>query len=188
MHHPPGAHHVVRKALSALHAAVAHDDFAAHEPLGHQRQPAVGLRHGIGRGEDHALVVGRLDAHVERHLARNRETGVEVDLGGRDLRKRLFQPHEVLVKIGVVAHVDDHHLEIGVVLGQDQRQTLLDERIVLRKEGYHHRHGRLAVHRLRTAVVLVAGNAAVDENIVVQLHAEHQERRPREGRTLPAIA
>ena len=87
-----------------------------------------------------------------------------------------------------MAHVDDHHLEIGVVLGQDQRQTLLDERIVLRKEGYHHRHGRLAVHRLRTAVVLVAGNAAVDENIVVQLHAEHQERRPREGRTLPAIA
>ena len=38
------------------------------------------------------------------------------------------------------------------------------------------------------AVVLVAGNAAVDENIVVQLHAEHQERRPREGRTLPAVA
>ena len=37
-----------------------------------------------------------------------------------DLRERLFEPHEVLVEIGVVAHVDDHHLEVGVALGQHQ--------------------------------------------------------------------
>ena len=133
------------------------------------------------------LVVRRLDADVERHLARNREARVEVDLGRHDLRERLFEPHEVLVEIGVVAHVDDHHLEVGVALGQHQRQTLLDERIILREERHDHRHRRFGVEHRAAAVVLVAGNPAVNENIVVQLHAEHGQHGPRKGDAFPAV-
>ena len=130
----------------------------------------------------------RLDAHVERHLARNRETRVELDLRRGDLRKRLFEPREVLVKIRVVAHVDNHHLEIGVILGQDQRQALFDERIVLGKERHDHRHGRLGIQLRSPPAVLVTGNAAVGENIVMELHAQQKEHRPREGRPFPAVA
>ena len=188
MHHAPRAHHVVRKPFLTLHAAVAHDDFAPRKALGHQRQPAVGLRAGVGRGKDHALVMRRLDAHVERHLARDGKTRVEVDLGGHDLRERLFQPHEVFVEIGVVAHVDDHHLEVGVVLRQNQRQPLLDERIILREERHDDRHLRVGLQYGGAAVVLIAGDTAVNENIVVQLHAQQDEHRSREGDAFPAVA
>ena len=188
VHHAPGAHHIVRKAFPALHAAVTHDDLAPGKALGHQCQPAVGLGDGIGRSEDHALVVRRLDAHVERHLARDGKAGIEVNLGRHDLGERLFQPHELLVEIGIVADVDDHHLEIGVVLRQDQRQPLLDERIVLREERDDDRHLGIGLQHGRAAVVLVAGDTAVNENIVVQLHAEHGEHGPCEGDAFPAVA
>ena len=188
MHHAPDAHHVGSEALAVLHAAVADDDLAAREALGHQRQPAVRLRHGVGRGEDQVFVVRRLDTHVERHLARNGETGVKLDLGREDLREGTFQLREVLVEVRVVTHVDDDHLEDRVVLGQNQRQALLDETVVLGEERHHDRDGWLLAAGRRTAAVAVARNPAVDTDVIVELHAEHDEHRSCQSSPLPAVA
>ena len=81
------------------------------------------------------FVVRRFDAHVERHFGRDRKAGVLFDLGGRDAREGLADAQQVFEEVVVAPHVDDHHLEIGVLLRQHQRKPLLDEERVLRKHG-----------------------------------------------------
>ena len=133
------------------------------------------------------FVVRRLDAYVESHLARDGEARVEVYLRRRDLRERLFQPRQVFVEVGVGAHIYDHHFELGVVLGQHERQAFFDEHVVFGKKRKNHRHRRIGVEYLRPAVVLVAGNASVDKNIVVELHAQQRQQHSCQRRSLPAV-
>ena len=68
------------------------------------------------------------------------EAGVEMDLRHGDLREGVAEPLEVFIEVAVGAHVDQHHLEVAVLLGQDQRQPLLDEGVVLREHRHHDRH------------------------------------------------
>ena len=133
------------------------------------------------------LVVRGLDAHVKRHLGRDREAGIELDFGDRDTGESVSQAHQVLIEIRVAAHIDDHDLEIGILLRHDPGQRLLDEGVVLREHGDHHRHrGRLPQPR-RSAADPVGGDAPVHEQEVVELHAERGQHHPRKRHPLPAV-
>ena len=187
LHHAVGAHPAVGQTAPAFQAAVAHDDVAAQESFGHQRQPAVGERAHVGRGDDQMFVVRRFDAHVERHFGRDREAGVLFDLGGRDAREGLADAQQVFEEVVVAPHVDDHHLEIGVLLRQHQRKPLLDEERVLRKHGDDDRQRRFGVEHLPPPAVLVAGDAAVGEKIVPELYAQQYDEYRRQRGALPAV-
>lgn len=167
MHHPPGADQVARKPFPALHAAVAEHDFAAPEAVRHEREPAVRGGVHVRCGEEKVLVMGRFDPDVERHFGRDREAGIQFDLGGRNLWERLFDADQVVVEVGVPAYIDDHHFEVGVLLGDDERQDLLHEGVVFREEGNHHRYRRGFGEDLRTPGVLVFGYAPVNEQVVI---------------------
>ena len=133
------------------------------------------------------FVVRRFDAHVERHFGRDREAGVLFDLGGRDAREGLADAQQVFEEVVVAPHVDDHHLEIGVLLCQHQRKPLLDEERVLRKHGDDDRQRRFGVEHLPPPAVLVAGDAAVGEKIVPELYAQQYDEYRRQRGALPAV-
>ncbi len=187
VHHPPCPHEVILESFVAFESAVSHYDVAAQEPLCHQREPTVGLRVGVGRGEDHTVVVCRLDADVEGHLARDGETRVEQDLRRVDLRERIFQPQQVFVEIVVLAHVDDDHFVGGIVLREQQRQPFLDERIFFGEHRHDDRNGRFLADGAAPAV-LVAGDAAERIGIIIELHDEQNQQDTRKGRAFPTVA
>ena len=110
-----------------------------------------------------------------------------MDLRHGDLREGVAEPLEVFIEVAVGAHVDQHHLEVAVLLGQDQRQPLLDESVVLREHRHHDRHRGLRLAHRGPAVVAVGGHGTVDEEVVAELHEPHRQEQGDERRTLPAV-
>ena len=134
------------------------------------------------------FVVGRFDAHVQGHLARYGEAGVEVDLRHGDLCEGLVHRRELRIEVRILPHVDDHHLEVGIVLRQDQRQALLEKGVVFGKHRDDDRDGRRLLQDRRPSVVFVGGDAPVGDRIIPQLYSEKREHEHRERHAGPAVS
>ena len=133
------------------------------------------------------FVVGRLDAHVQGHLRRYGEAGVELDLGDDDLREALADALQILEEIAVRTDVDDHHFEGGVLLGQQQREPFFDEVVIFGEHGDHHRQRRLLLQTGTQAAALVSRHGSVVQHVIVHLYSQHDEQHAAQRDAFPAV-
>lgn len=187
-HESLGAHDVVRQAGFPLIAAVSEDYFAPGESAGHERQPAVGPRRRVGRGENDVFVVRGLNADVDCHFGRYGEVRLGLDLGGVEIG--VVEPHlrEVLIEVGVEPDIYHHDFECAVLLCQQLQQSGFEELGILREERHDDRYfGFVVVRTAFAPVVAVFGDTGVDEGVIVCLYGEKHDDHDGERRSLPAV-
>ncbi len=107
---------VVYASAAARERRVCQHDLRALEAAGHICYPLVVARHGVGRSEQQTVVVGELDAEVERHFDRYRKARVGLDLRGGEVLETYRHHPQILVELAVGAYVYDHYLVVVVVL------------------------------------------------------------------------